>query len=89
MCLEDLAEKSDDPNVKFFSKLFATDIRATDAEIDDILSRGGVAEMVATAIDSYTARDPHILVRMQELVYMVQKVIGYAPAVPKLVPHLS
>jgi hypothetical protein len=60
MALDELVADTKDENVRLFAKLFSLHIRATDMDFDDLLNCGPIANMVATALDGWTVRDPFI-----------------------------
>ena len=86
MALEALSKVTDDPNVRFFSMLYATHIRAVDLPMAKILSFGAMAEMVATALMSFTVRDPMLSLHVVETNYMLADILGSKPALYKYKP---
>ncbi|GAX86693.1 hypothetical protein CEUSTIGMA_g14100.t1 [Chlamydomonas eustigma] len=79
MALDELVANTDNDNVRLFASLFSLHERATNMNFDDILKCGPIANMVSTALDVWTARDPFIVGPAQEAQHLLAGVLGFQP----------
>ncbi|GAX86062.1 hypothetical protein CEUSTIGMA_g13476.t1 [Chlamydomonas eustigma] len=79
MALDELVANTDNDNVRLLASLFSLHVRATNMNFDDILKCGPIANMVSTALDVWTARDPFIVGPAQEAQHLLAGVLGFQP----------
>ena len=79
MALDELVADTQDENVRLFANLFSLHIRATDMNFNDLLKCGPIANMVAAALDVWTARDPFIVVPAHEAQDLLASALEFHP----------
>ncbi|GAX75267.1 hypothetical protein CEUSTIGMA_g2712.t1 [Chlamydomonas eustigma] len=79
MALDELVANTDNDNVRLFASLFSLHVRAMNMNFDDILKCGPIANMVSTALDVWTARDPYVVGPAQEAQHLLAGVLGFQP----------
>ncbi|GAX84785.1 hypothetical protein CEUSTIGMA_g12207.t1 [Chlamydomonas eustigma] len=79
MALDELVANTDNDNVRLFASLFSLHVRAMNMNFDDILKCGPIANMVSTALDVWTARDPYVVGPAQEAQHLLAGVLGVQP----------
>jgi hypothetical protein len=77
--LDSLADSADDPNTRQFSSLFANHLRATDMPFEEVLEHGNMSEMVATALQGWTARNPEAQVSAWKALQKLGDALEFVP----------
>lgn len=80
MALDELVHNTDDPNTRLFANLFSLHLRATNMGFRDVVKCGPIANMVATALDTWTANDPFLLGPAKEAQDLLAKALDYQPS---------
>lgn len=87
IALADLAAETSDRNTAMFASLYATDLRATDPEFNDVLTDPASANLVAAAVEAWVVRERVLWETAMDAHELVFEAVGYTPTEPAYKPY--